>query len=97
MAIDKHNDLLIVDDQAVGYYVLVYAPGKTSPSQKIRINSGQPPADVAINRANTEIWVTSGFGGEVRGVSYPDGRLLDLIIRHRGWALGVAVSPASND
>jgi hypothetical protein len=96
IATDKHNNLLILDDQQTAYYVLVYPPGKTHPSRKISINSGQGSVGIAINRANTEIWVSSGFGGEVRGISYPDGTLLDVVAHRRGWAIGVAVSPASS-
>jgi DNA-binding beta-propeller fold protein YncE len=96
MATDKSNNLLIVDDLKNAYYVLVFPPGKKSASQKIKISSGQAAVGVAINRENTEIWVTTGWSGEVDGISYPGGSLLDRVAHPRGWAFGVAVSPASN-
>lgn len=93
MAIDKQNDLLIVDEKS--NTVDVFRPGKKRPSAKI---GGFPQASifgVAINKENTEIWVTDGFWGHVFGVSYPAGQIVDEIARPRGLAMGVAVSPAT--
>jgi hypothetical protein len=97
MASDKSNDLLIVDDLKNSYYVLVFPPGKKNASRKIKINSGQAVVGIAINSENTEIWITTGWSGEAEGISYPGGSLLDTVAHPRGWAFGVAVSPASND
>ncbi|HEY2475928.1 MAG TPA: hypothetical protein VGI19_14155 [Candidatus Cybelea sp.] len=97
IATDKQNNLLVVDDHKNAYYVLVYPPGKALPSQKIKISSGQAPFGIAINPANTEIWVSTGWGATVEGISYPGGSVLDVVNHHRGWAIGVAVGPASDN
>jgi hypothetical protein len=91
IAIDKQNDVLVLDNYTDK--VLVFPPGQTRPSQEIAI-SYRDPLDIAITKNNTEIWVST-LDGEVEGISYPGGTLLDVL--RKGLATGVAVSPASNN
>jgi sugar lactone lactonase YvrE len=89
IAIDKQNNLLVLDFHTHDLYI--FGPGKTRPSQTLRINY-RDPLDIAINRENTEIWVST-FSGNVEGISYPRGTLLDVV---HDAGLTTAVSPASN-
>ncbi len=96
---DKHNDLLLVDQN--GNCVDVFPPGSKSPSREIcGFYQGLFSIfGVAINRANDEIWVTNA-AGYVYGVTYPAGQIVDTITVTLGSSrltLGVATSPAGTE
>jgi hypothetical protein len=94
IAFDGRNELLVVDNRKNARDVFVFPYGEIRPSQKIGINSTQTVIGIAINRENNEIWVTT-FGGDVEGISYPGGTLLDTV-HNKALTTGVALSPASN-
>jgi hypothetical protein len=91
LTIDKSNDLLLVDGNS--NCVDVFPPGSTAPSQQI-CGFRQAAIDgVALNRSNSELWVTNGFWSYIYGVTYPAGKIVDTISQRIGWAWGVATSP----
>ena len=94
MAIDKKNDILLVDQNLPG--VDVFPPGSTSPSQKI---TGFSLAfDVAINKKSSEIFVTTPFNTpEASRLAYPAGTINDEITGQLTSAFGVATSPDGTD
>ncbi|HEY2475929.1 MAG TPA: hypothetical protein VGI19_14160 [Candidatus Cybelea sp.] len=95
IAFDNSNNLLVVDNHKNSRRVVVFPYGRVIASATITIGSAQGVIGIAINYDNTEIWVTTASGGVVQGISYPRGRLLDVLYTG-GLETGVAASPASN-
>jgi sugar lactone lactonase YvrE len=98
LTIDKKNELLLVDQDLPG--VDVFPQGSTTPSQQIK---GFALAfDVAINRASSQVYVSTPFGGskapaEVSRVAFPAGTVDDTIRTGLSSAFGVATSPDGSD
>jgi sugar lactone lactonase YvrE len=94
LTIDNNDNLLLVDQNLPG--VDVYPQGSTTPSQVI---TGFALAfDVAINKKNKEIFVSTPFNPpSVSGVSYPAGTIVDTITAGLSSAFGVATSPDGTD
>jgi hypothetical protein len=95
LTVDKNDDLLIVDESANA--VDVFPPGHKHWSKQITIGGNCCIYDLALNHANDELWVTSGFWGKIYGVTYPGGQVVDTISRHTGWAWGVATYPSGTN
>ena len=87
--IDSQGNLLLDDQNLPG--VDVFPPGATQPSNQIK---GFALAfDIALNQANTRLWVTDPFGPSVVEVTYPAGTIVNTINNTITSAFGVATSP----
>lgn len=91
---DKNDNLLLVDQNVPG--VDVFPPGAVNPSQQI--TGFHLAFDLALNKKNTELFVTTPFGSppSVSRVSYPAGTIDDTITSGLSSAFGVATSPAGS-
>jgi sugar lactone lactonase YvrE len=91
LTFDKNRDLLL-DDQALPG-VDVFPPGATSPSQQI---TGFSLAyQIALNRKDTDLFVSDPFGPSVAEVAYPSGTPVQTFSSGLSGAFGVATSPDS--
>jgi DNA-binding beta-propeller fold protein YncE len=78
IAFDKNGNLLVTDPQSGGGDIDVIAPPYTSITG--RINSRGPwPLAVALNRANTRLYVTDSSLNVVQVLSYPSGAPLTTL------------------
>jgi|HubBroStandDraft_1064217.scaffolds.fasta_scaffold92450_2 sugar lactone lactonase YvrE len=90
LTMDKSGDLLLVDQNVPA--VDVFPPGATSPSQQIE--GFKLGFDVAINKKNTDIYVSDGFNPpSVYEISYPAGSVVDTITNSLRGPYGLATSP----
>jgi hypothetical protein len=86
--IDSGGNLLLDDQNIPG--VDIFPPGATTPSSQIKGFS--LAYDIALNRANTRLWITDPFVA-VNEVKYPGGKLVDTITNTLSSAFGVATDP----
>lgn len=89
MTIDNHQDLVIAD-QAVAK-VDIFPPGATVPSKQI--GGFNLAYQIALNRADTRLWVSDPFGPSVQEVTYPAGTPVQSRSNSLSGAFGVATSP----
>lgn len=89
MTIDNHQDLVIAD-QAFAV-VDIFPPGATSPSKQI--GGFNLAYQVALNKADTRLWVSDPFGPSVQQVTYPAGVPTQSRSNSLSGAFGVATSP----
>jgi len=91
MTFDKSGDLLVDDQSLPG--VDVFPPGASTPSQQI---TGFSLAyQIALNHADTHLYVSDPFGPSVAEVTYPSGTPIRSITNSLAGAYGVATSPDS--
>jgi hypothetical protein len=90
--IDSHDNLLVADQSNPSPHIDVFPPGAHHPSKEIH---GFPLAfDIALNHANTRLYVTQPQNpAVVFEVSYPGGVILQRITNTITTAYGVATSP----
>jgi hypothetical protein len=96
LTIDDKNNLLLVDQYLDSYFpgntIDIFPPGAKSPIKKY--SSGDNGIyGIAINKANSDFWVTNPYSGIVYRVTYPGGDFQDTISANLGFVTGVATSP----
>jgi hypothetical protein len=97
VAIDSLGNLLLGDQ--IQHNVYVFPPGATQPSHVIHLQVGSigvSPYQIALNHANTHLYVADGGSAAVYEYTYPRGQLIDTIskgIYGSSYAAGVATLP----
>lgn len=89
MTIDNKQDLVIAD-QAFAQ-VDIFPPGATLPSKQI--GGFNLAYQIALNKADTRLWVSDPFGPSVQQVTYPGGTKTQSRSNSLSGAFGVATSP----
>ena len=90
LTIDKNNTLYLADQNT--QVVDVFPAGSTTPSLKINGPSGA--YGVALNAADSQLYISGAFHPAVERVSLPSGTPNDTITADLASAFGVAASPA---
>jgi sugar lactone lactonase YvrE len=91
ITLDKSGDIVTADQRLPG--VLVFPPGKKSPSKTFAVSMNDP-ISVRFNRAETRAYVGDSIENDVEVYSYPSGQLIDTITDGVDGPEGVAVYPA---
>jgi sugar lactone lactonase YvrE len=92
IAIDKTGDIVTADQGLPG--VLVFPPGKTSPSETFAQNTIDPDP-VRFARAEHQVYVGDAVGNDVYVYDYPSGTLVDTITDGVDGPNGLALDPAA--
>lgn len=91
LAFNSNGDLLLDDQSLPG--VDVFPPGATQPSKQIK--GFNLAYQIALNHADTHLFVSDPFGPSVAEVAYPSGTLIQTFSSGLSGAFGVATSPDS--
>jgi hypothetical protein len=92
ITLDKTGDIVTADQRLPG--VLVFPPGKTSPSKTFAVMMNDP-ISVRFNRAETRVFVGDSIENDVEVYAYPSGALIDTITDGVDGPEGVALYPAA--
>jgi 6-phosphogluconolactonase (cycloisomerase 2 family) len=91
ITLDKAGDIVTADQRLPG--VLVFPPGKTSPSKTFALTMNDP-ISVRFNRKESRVFVGDSIENDVNVYTYPAGALVDTITDGVDGPEGVAVYPA---
>jgi sugar lactone lactonase YvrE len=92
ITIDKAGDIVTADQGLPG--VLVFPPGKTSPSETFARNTIDPDP-VRFARTEHQVYVGDSVGNAVYVYKYPSGTLVDTITDGVDGPNGLALDPAA--
>ena len=92
IALDKSGDIVTADQALPG--VLVFPPGKTSPSEVFARNTLDPDP-VRFAKAERRVYVGDSVGNAVYVYDYPSGTLVDTITDGVDGPNGLALDPAA--
>ncbi|HKU80685.1 MAG TPA: hypothetical protein VJP76_00845, partial [Candidatus Tumulicola sp.] len=91
--VDKTGNILVVQ-QLDPAEILVFAPGKTKPSQTIQEPNGDQAFSLALTRKNTKLFADDQTANQIDDLAYPSGSYLHAVAGGFSEPTGVAVSPA---
>ncbi len=90
ITLDKSGDIVTADQRLPG--VLVFPPGKTSPSETFATNALDPDP-VALDRSELQAYVGDAVGNAVYVYDYSSGKLVDTITDGVDGPNGLALYP----
>jgi hypothetical protein len=96
VAIDSLGNLLLGDQ--IQHNVYVFPPGATQPSHVIHLKHGiynLSPYQIALNHANTHLYVVNGGTAAAFEYTYPGGTLIDTVSKGMGYSSGHAAGVAT--
>ncbi len=92
ITLDKAGDIVTADQRLPG--VLVFPPGKTSPSQTFAQNTLDPDP-VRLNHSEKLAFVGDSVGNAVYVYDYPSGKMVDTITDGVDGPNGIALDPSA--
>lgn len=91
--VDSSGNVLVVQ-QLGPPEILVFAPGKTKPSQSIQEPGGDQAFSLALNRKNGTLFADDQTANQIDDLAYPSGKYVHEVAGGFSEPTGVAVSPA---